>query len=95
MVYAVLAAFDMDDSVISDQEREAILAHADDYLSMQAKVEEIVEWGRSEMQREEARLIAEDAEFGEFTKSMDGIHADVKSRLAKLDADIRTRFPEL
>lgn len=78
---------------ISPEVKELILAHADEYLTVQENIEKILEWGERELDKEEARLKAADGTFGDFTDAAAKIDAEVKLKLAYLEKEIRSKYP--
>ena len=73
---------------------EAVIANADMFIDADKRVDEILAWGEGELKSREEQLKASGGTLQDFKKAAAEIESQVAQKLAELESEIRSRYPE-
>lgn len=90
----------IDVSDIEPQVQEAVLAHADEYLEAQRRVQEVVGGAEVKLREAENALqkqvragVSEETALDEYAQTCSRVRAQLKEALASLEREYQEKFP--
>lgn len=73
-------------------EVEKIVEHADEFIALDAAIEEIMQWGDYELALLERKIQTSDGTPLELKEALAGIEAQVAQKLRELEDDVRKKY---
>ena len=71
---------------------EMVLAHADEFIDADKKIDEIVAWGESELKARELQIKESDGTLEDFKAAAREIEQMVKDKLRAFEDELKARY---
>ncbi len=86
--------FDMEDDLsdIDPAIVEAVLAHADEFIDADEKIDEIIAWGENELKTREVKINGSGGTLDDFKAAAREVEQMVKDKLAAFEDELKTRY---